>query len=250
MQEEVNITVNSLADEIAFRIQEDIFGGKYAPGVKLYQEDLAKRYGVSRTPIREALNRLAAQGLVIKQANRGAIVRRVMRTDLRESYVVRAELEGFAAELAVAAVDEIMLAKLDDAQQVTMYAVQRLRSGVSSTEEAASINDRLSRGNSDFHNAIHEAAGNRRLKEMIDDLQSSFPKDYVWRALTSDQQLLELNVDQHLAIRDALAAGDGAAARKLMREHILYAWTLFDGYLERLEFWDENGALIADRRSG
>src|SRR5215216_1118325 len=122
MQEDVNITVNSLADEIAFRIQEDIFRGKYAPGVKLYQEELGKRYGVSRTPIREALNRLAAQGLVIKQANRGALVRRLTRTDLRESYVVRAELEGFAAELAVAAVDEIILARLDDAQQVNIDA--------------------------------------------------------------------------------------------------------------------------------
>jgi DNA-binding GntR family transcriptional regulator len=72
----------------------------------------------------------------------------------------------------------------------------------------------------------------------VRSLEDAFPKDYVWRSLTSDAEMLALNVDEHDAIRAAIAAGDAERARRLMREHIMHAWTLLSGYLRSLGFWD------------
>src|SRR3954449_10588819 len=88
------------ADDIALVIEEAIVAGELEPGTVLRQEQLSEQFQVSRTPIREALRRLAALGLVDFVPNRGVRVRTLAREELHEAFLVRAELEGLATELA------------------------------------------------------------------------------------------------------------------------------------------------------
>ena len=83
----------------------------------LRQEQLSERYGVSRTPVREALRRLAALGLVSFEPNRGVRVRTLSREELREAFLVRAELESLATELATPLIDDEGLAELEEAEE-------------------------------------------------------------------------------------------------------------------------------------
>src|SRR5262249_34795528 len=93
-------SLSTKADEIALVLEDEIVSGTIEPGVVLRQEQLSERFGVSRTPIREALRRLAALGLVSFVPNRGVRVRTLSREELREAFLVRAELESLATELA------------------------------------------------------------------------------------------------------------------------------------------------------
>src|SRR5438876_6946511 len=108
-------TVGTKADDLALALEEAIVSGRIAPGSVLRQEQLSERFGVSRTPIREALRRLAALGLVSFVPNRGVRVRTLSRDELREAFLVRAELESLATELAVPRMTEDDLAALDSA---------------------------------------------------------------------------------------------------------------------------------------
>jgi DNA-binding GntR family transcriptional regulator len=228
---------SSLTNELAFRIQEDILRGVLAPGTRLFQEQLSERYGVSRTPLREAIHRLEAQGLVTKLPNRGVVVRRLSERELQEIYVVRAELEGFAASLAASKADAELLGRMDAAQERLSGAIDELRR-TGADAAPASLNDRIASGNTEFHVTIREAAGNQRLGDVVRSLEDAFPKDYVWRSLTSEAEMLALNVDEHIAIRDAVAAADADLARLRMQDHVMHAWSLLSGYLRSLGFWD------------
>src|SRR4029079_12770887 len=102
------------ADDIALVIEEAIVSGELAPGTVLRQEQLSERFNVSRTPIREALRRLAALGLVDFHAHRGVRVRTIQREELHEAFLVRAELEALATELAAQRVTPRGLAEVAD----------------------------------------------------------------------------------------------------------------------------------------
>src|SRR3990170_2322132 len=93
-------TESTKADEIALALEDEIVSGAIEPGTVLRQEQLSERFGVSRTPVREALRRLAALGLVSFVPNRGVRVRALSREELREAFLVRAELESLATEVA------------------------------------------------------------------------------------------------------------------------------------------------------
>src|SRR6476659_4756690 len=105
------------ADDIALVIEEAIVSGELEPGTVLRQEQLSEQFGVSRTPIREALRRLAALGLVSFVPNRGVRVHTLSRDELREAFLVRAELESLATELAVPRMTEEDIAALDAAEK-------------------------------------------------------------------------------------------------------------------------------------
>ena len=101
------------ADDIAVVIEEAIVSGELEPGSVLRQEQLSERFGVSRTPVREALRRLAALGLVSFEPNRGVRVRTLTHHDLREAFLVRAELEALVTELAARKMTPDALAELE-----------------------------------------------------------------------------------------------------------------------------------------
>lgn len=235
------IVTTSLADEIAFRLQAAILDGLYPPGTHLLQDELCARFGVSRTPVREALRKLQAQHLVVVVPNRGAKVRVPSREELIEVYTVRAELEGFASELAAGLAGPETFAALDAAQARIDEAVAQLEASKLEPDELPSFHRRLASGNEDFHAAIHRAASNRHLQRIIDDLQGFFPKDYVWRAMHSSEELHELHFEEHRRVRDAIEAGDGKRARREMSRHILHARSILLPYLDEHGFWRDGG---------
>src|SRR5206468_1408313 len=105
------------ADDLARALEEAIVTGEIPPGSVLRQEHLSEQFQVSRTPVREALRRLAALGLVSFEPNRGVRVRMLALDELREAFLVRAELEGLATEIATPKMGAEELAALEDAER-------------------------------------------------------------------------------------------------------------------------------------
>jgi DNA-binding GntR family transcriptional regulator len=231
------VFVTSLADEIAFRIQAAILDGEFRPGSHLQQDELCARFGVSRTPVREALRKLQAQNLVDLVPNKGATVRRRTRKELLEVYALRAELEGFACELAAPRVRAESLDELDAANAEMGNAVTQLEHGDLRPEDEPAFNVRVTLANEHFHAVVHRLTDNSRLTRTIEELQAYFPKDYVWRAIVDSPERHVLSVEEHEQIRDGLAAHDGVAARTAMSAHIEHAGRLLIAYLDRHEFW-------------
>src|SRR5439155_14687190 len=106
----------ALVDQLASDLQRRVLSGDIPSGTRLRQSALAAEFGVSRTPIREALRKLQASGLVELQPHRGALVRGLSAREIRDAYEVRAELEGLAAELAAQRIQQQQLEGLHEAQ--------------------------------------------------------------------------------------------------------------------------------------
>jgi DNA-binding GntR family transcriptional regulator len=172
-------------------------------------------------------------------AEQGATVALLGRKDLLDIYVVRAELEGFSCELAAARVTDRCITELDAAQGELEEAVSLLDPAAADDAVAAGTGLRMKHANDWFHTAIHQAAGNAPLLQLIKDLGDRCPKDYISRALRVSPEVRALNVDEHRRIRAALGAGDGLAARLAMRDHIMHARTVIAAYLDEQGFWGE-----------
>jgi DNA-binding GntR family transcriptional regulator len=220
----------ALVDELAATIQARVLSGEIATGTRLRQETLAAEFGVSRTPVREALRKLQAGGLVEVQPRRGALVRRPSARDVREAYEVRAELEGLAAGLAASRIRDGELQRLREAQELFRHSIDSVlawRQGRTAQEPpAAGPHGEWMLANDAFHLAIQEAAGNRRLRATLADLHKSFPRDLTWIVLSENARLLQENVAQHEAILAAIERSDAAESRRLMAEHVLTAGAL------------------------
>ena len=224
-----------LVDRLATAIQARVLSGTLARGVRLPQEALAAEFGVSRTPVREALRKLQASGLVELVPNRGAIVRGPSAREIREAYVVRAELEGLAAELAAARISDYDLVRLREAEALFRRAVtslvarrRRHRREPRWADESAWV-----QANDLFHQAIFDAAANARLSATIADLHRTFPRDLTWSALSGNSRLLEENVEQHAVILHAIERRDAGEARLRMVEHVRHAGELVTLHFEQ-----------------
>ena len=224
----------SLVDRLAATIQARVLSGEIVRGARLPQEALAAEFGVSRTPVREALRKLQAAGVVEVLPNRGAVVRGPSAREIRESYEVRTELEGLAAELATARIADAHLLRLREAEELFRTSVGQLVSGRrrGGNDTPWDEQDDWVRANDRFHQAILDAAGNRRLAEVLGDLRRSFPRELTWSALSANSRRLEDNVLQHGAILEAIELRDAAAARERMVAHIRTAGELVLHYFE------------------
>ena len=220
----------ALVDELAAEIQSRVLSGAIPTGARLRQESLAAEFGVSRTPVREALRKLQANGLVEMLPRRGALVRGPSAREVREAYEVRAELEGLAAALAATCISDDELQRLRTAQAhfrrsvASLLAWRRRRNQLFS--DAVEAHAEWIEGNELFHSVIQEASGNRRLQATIAHLHRSFPRDLTWIVLGQNARLLEDNVTQHEAILEAIERHDPAAARQCMIEHVSKAGEL------------------------
>jgi DNA-binding GntR family transcriptional regulator len=230
-------TDTTKADDLALVIEEAIVSGELEPGTVLRQEQLSERFQVSRTPVREALRKLQATNLVELVPNRGATVRIPTRKELVDVYALRAEIEGYACQLAAPQVDPAFLEELDAVQADMERATTELEHDGLRPEDEAAFNARVTLANVRFHGAIHRLADNAQLGRTIEELQSYFPKDYVWRALRDSPEGHVLSIDEHEQIRDALGAHDAAGARLAMAAHIEHAGRLLIEYLDRHSFW-------------
>ncbi len=224
---------HGLVDRLAAAIQSRVLNGELPTGTRLRQETLAAEFGVSRTPVREALRKLQSSGVVTLEPNRGAIVRGVSARDVRDAYAVRAELEGFAAETAVTHIQDVALERLREAEQLLRRSITEViddrRRGV---ERHWSTESEWERANNIFHLVIQEAAGNPQLLSSIAHLHRSFPRHLTWSALSHSSHLLEANIEQHHRVLSAIEERDGPAARRAMTEHIRSSGELLARLLE------------------
>lgn len=221
-------------DELTALLRERILSGSIATGTWLRQERVAAEFGVSRTPVREALRALQAEGVVDVKPNRGALVCGPTIREIREAYAIRAQLEGYAAELAAKWVGDTELKRVDDAQKLFERSVgDSTDNGPGSPVEFE--RPAWSRANDLFHDAILDAAGNQRLVETLRMLHRSFPRNVTWSTLSGNRRLLLQNVEQHRAIAAAITAGDPQKARQAMTSHIERSGELVALRYERLQ---------------
>jgi DNA-binding GntR family transcriptional regulator len=222
------ISPDGLVDRLASAIQARILSGEIPSESRLRQESLAAEFGVSRTPVREALRKLQSAGIVVLEPRRGAIVRGPTARDVREAYLVRAELEGLAAELATPVINDDELARLRDAEALFRRAIQGVIEERRAGGEAApwSAESDWERANNVFHQVIQEAAANRQLLAAIADLHRSFPRHLTWAALSKNSHLLAENTEEHHRILAAIERRDAPAARTEMAAHVRSAGEL------------------------
>jgi DNA-binding GntR family transcriptional regulator len=185
------------------RLLEEIRSGALSPGARLRETDLADRLGISRTPVREAIRQLEADGLVTHMPRQGATIRALDYGEVIELYEMRAVLEGTAARLAARAASAIEL------------------------EELAALNDELAAAppgplarelNRQFHRTLLDAARNRFLVKSMSVLQKTLL--ILGPSTLAEAERAADAVEEHAAILRGLEARDGPAAEMVMRGHI------------------------------
>lgn len=197
----------ALYEQVAERLRARIYAHELVPGGWIDEQALALEYGISRTPLREALKVLAAEGLVVLKPRRGCYVTQLSEEDIDEVFPVMAMLEGRVAELA--------------ARRATSADFSRLAAIHEDLEKHAAANnaDRFFEANQRFHTALQEIAGNRYLAQLIDDARK------VIKLTRRDSLRLEgrlkQSLQEHREILEALRAKDAALARQYMHDHLL-----------------------------
>jgi DNA-binding GntR family transcriptional regulator len=198
-------------------IREAIVDGTLEPGRRLKEEELARELGISRTPIREALLMLQAEGLVDAVPNRGAMVRVHTVEDLEDLYQLRALLEGYAARRA--------------GTRITDEQIEALRESCNRFDALDFETElrELVRENMVFHSTILDVAGSGRLSSMVRrviELPLVY-RSYIW--YSPDQK--RISAHYHRQILTALTARDSERAELVMKEHIFEARDLLVGHL-------------------
>src|SRR5215470_12428747 len=201
-------------------IREAIIDGRLPPGQRLKEEELARELGISRTPVREALLILQAEGLVDAAPNRGAVVRSHDGDDLEDLYQLRALLEGYAARRAAANISETSVAEL-------WASCQRFEEVIESDVQE------LVKENLFFHNVILDAARSRRVAELIRKV-IELPlvyRSYIWYSVEQRR----ISAHYHRQITKALDARDGERAELVMKEHVFEARDVLVAHVRDLE---------------
>ena len=202
----MRLVLNSLHDEVAAMLRERIFDGVLAPGSFIDELALCGEWAISRTPLREALKVLAAEGLVRHEPRRGCFVNQITERDLDEIFPVIALLEGRCAFEAASNATDADLATLEQMHQ-----------RLGRCAKARRINDYY-QANFAIHEAIITLANNRWLAQVIGDLRKIVK-------LARLQQLhapgrLDQSLSEHMAVFAALKARDAAGAEAAMRTHL------------------------------
>ena len=201
-------------------IREAIIDGRLVPGERLKEEELARELGLSRTPIREALAVLQAEGLVDTAPNRGATVREHDAEDLDDLYRLRALLEGYAASRASTNMPSKRVAEL--------FASCERFEQITDGDIAALVKENLL-----FHNTIIEAAASRRVAELVlkvIELPLVY-KSYIW--YSPEQRRISAHFHRQIAV--AIEARDADRAESLMKEHVFEARDMLVAHVRELE---------------
>jgi DNA-binding GntR family transcriptional regulator len=202
----------SLADEIVIRLREAILSGQFEPDERLGEQFLAETLGVSRGPIREALNQLEREGLVIIRRNRGAFVARLSREDVDEVYSLRLALEKLAVQLAI---QNASPTDLDEMQGTIDTMASYLERGLTE-QEGAELDVR-------FHDIMYRSTGHKRLFDFWEQLRPQIHVFLLSRA-AADSDFRQYAVESHQAILDAIRAKDEARAIATLEVHIRGAY--------------------------
>jgi DNA-binding GntR family transcriptional regulator len=193
----------ALYQEVAERVRQQIFARELEPGAWIDEQKLAAEYGISRTPLREALKVLAVEGLVTMKVRRGAYVTEMSRDDVAQVYHLLGLLESDAAAAA--------------AERATPAQRERLVALHERLEKQVRQRDAFFAANELFHLALLEIAGNRWAAQIVTDLRKVMKLNR-HHSLFRQGRLAD-SLAEHRALMQAIAARDGAAAARLMREH-------------------------------
>ncbi len=202
----MRLVLNSLHDEVATKLRERIFAGELAPGSFIDEPALCAELSISRTPLREALKVLTAEGLLRHEPRRGCFVSEITERDLDEIFPVIALLEGRCAFEAA-----------NNASDADLAALEQLHDRLNRSAQARRINDYYD-ANFAIHEAIITLANNRWLAQVIGDLRKIVK-------LARLQQLhapgrLDQSLSEHMAVFAALKARDAEGAEAAMRTHL------------------------------
>lgn len=201
------IAPTALYQEVAERLRQRIFAHELTPGTWIDEQKLAEQYGISRTPLREALKVLASEGLVELRPRRGCYVTEISRQDLDDIFPLIAMLEGRCAAEATSRMKPVDLTALKEIHE-------RL--------ESAARDERITdffEANQEFHRKIQELSGNRWLLSVIQDLRKVLKLSRM-HSLSLEGRLQQ-SLDEHRMILAALIAHDAGKAEKLMHDHLL-----------------------------
>ncbi len=196
----------SRSDLIAETLEDEILRGRFRPGTRLDETRLAEEHGVSRTPLREAFQKLAAAGLIEQQPRRGVFVREVGAVELLEMFEGMAEIEASCGRLAAQRITDAALADLDAANDRCREALE------------AGESDAYYRENEVFHHLIYEQSGNRFLAAEAGRLHRRL-KPFRRTQLHLRGRMAQ-SMTEHQAIVAALRAGEADRAARLLREHV------------------------------
>lgn len=191
---------------IARRIRDAIARGDFAPAVQLGEAELAKELGVSRGPLREAMQRLTQEGLLVSHRNRGLFVVSMDEADFRDVYLARSAVEAAAISRVISIDPKGSAAKLME----TVRAME---------ETAGSPNsEAMTEADMSFHALLVELAGSPRLTRMHNTLLTE--TRMCLNALKSTYDTADRRIAEHKAIAEAISRGDSDLAEKLMAEHM------------------------------
>lgn len=199
--------MSRLSEQLREVIEEEVATGQLQPGTHLDETELANRFGVSRTPIREALSQLAGEGLLEMRPRRGAVVAQVSAQRLVEMFEVMAELEAMCARLAVRRVTEDELLAIE-----ALHEVCRAAAGQRDP-------DAYFYANEDFHRALYSAGHNVFLSEQAQALQRKLRPYRRLQLRVRDR--MQNSFQEHQEIVDALRAGDSERAVASVRAHVV-----------------------------
>jgi DNA-binding GntR family transcriptional regulator len=221
----------SKADEIALTLEDEIIAGVMQPGTVLRQETISERFAVSRTPVREAFGRLAGLGLVSFEPNRGVRVRMIARDELRQAFLVRAELEALATALAVPRMTDAELVELERTEERFSGLTLELRESARGGVEQPGLAGEWMRANHAFHDVIYEASAAPYLATVARNARRTFGGQLAWAARGELDDLYARNDAQHRALVALVAARSVEGARALAREHVMSSAVLLEAIL-------------------
>lgn len=190
-------------------VRKRILSGEYPPALRLTEQEIADASGVSRTPVREALQRLQNEGFVRVTTNQGAVVMDWNESDANDVFELRALLEPYGAARAAARIDAEGIARLRALAEAQYEESRQRRAG---------FTERIGRLNSEFHRALHDYAGNQRLTALMPILVEA---PLVMRTFTKyEPDELLRSASHHIELVNALEAGNADWAAAIMRSHV------------------------------
>lgn len=208
--------IESTADAIALSLRAAIATGELRDGMRLVERELAERYSVSRIPLREALQKLEAEGLVEIFPNRGAVVRALTLADVEEIYSLRVLLEGDAIFRAVKRMDEETLVRAE--------LVHRLLGKAETAAKQGELNR-------EFHELLYARCGNARQLKAIRELRGQVERyERLQSTLLADTQAFQ---HEHAAILKACKLGDARGARAMTVAHLASARRIVEGVVSQ-----------------
>lgn len=200
------LAIASVVDQVYMAIRDRITRGTLERGARIHQEDLAEELGVSRTPVREALRRLAAEGLVEMRTNRGARVADVGQGDMHAAYEARLVIEPGAARLA--------------AQEMVAGPLGQMRAALVAQRRAIPSVARSFDANREFHIALVQASGNEFLLQFVQRLWVARIGEVIYERQSETPERMGLDADEHEQILLAIESGNGRRAESLTRRHL------------------------------